>query len=457
MSGEVDEPPAADPAALAVVGAAPQCARASLVVLLVANLVSVAGGAFSTIALPWFVLATTGSPALTGLAVLCDITPVVLLSFFAGAVVDRFGALTARLVSDALSAVTVLAIPLLHATTGLAYWQLLTLVALNGAARAPAPAASLVVLNHLVQASGASGTQVRSYYTAGIRLAFICGAPLAGLVITWRGAPAALILDAVTFALSAAVLLPLLRLPGLRRTSLAPAAAADPSTSTAPARRSTAWAGMSALASDKTLATMCALLLALAVINGGWGGALAPLYGQRVLGDPATLGLLFAASGAGAMVGNLAYPWIAARTNLTRLIWVCIALEGILGFGALAVVKTVSVLMVALFVAGLGLGLIGPLWLGLVVRSTSPNQQGHVFGVNFALEQAGVAVGAAGAGLLATHLDLTTLLISASVAGLVLTIAAATSPALRSLAHEEETTGLSAELHHPTTQQERST
>lgn len=123
--------------------------RNGLVGLLIANLVSVAGGSVSLVALPWFVLATTGSTVATGVAVVAETLPVVAVALVAGTVVHRVGAVATRIGSDVISAVTVLTIPALHATVGLAYWQLLVLVAVNGAARAPAPAASLVLLNTL--------------------------------------------------------------------------------------------------------------------------------------------------------------------------------------------------------------------------------------------------------------------------------------------------------------------
>ena len=106
--------------------------------LLAANVISVAGGAMSLVALPWFVLATTGSTVLTGIAAVCETLPVIGSSLVAGAVVDRLGAKRTRVASDAVSAGAVLAIPVLHAGVGIAYWQILVLVAVNGALRTPA-------------------------------------------------------------------------------------------------------------------------------------------------------------------------------------------------------------------------------------------------------------------------------------------------------------------------------
>ena len=99
-------------------------ARRGTLGLLTANVVSVAGGALSVLALPWFVLETTGSAVATGIAALCETLPIVVVSVFAGVIVDRLGAVATRVVSDAISAGTVLAVPALHATVGIELWQL---------------------------------------------------------------------------------------------------------------------------------------------------------------------------------------------------------------------------------------------------------------------------------------------------------------------------------------------
>ncbi|MBI5950938.1 MAG: hypothetical protein HY865_04725 [Chloroflexi bacterium] len=52
--------------------------------LFVANAISLVGNVFSAIAIPWFVLQTTGSAARTGITGFFTILPVVLAAFWAG-------------------------------------------------------------------------------------------------------------------------------------------------------------------------------------------------------------------------------------------------------------------------------------------------------------------------------------------------------------------------------------
>src|SRR5215203_58865 len=84
--------------------------RVPILALLAANAVSETGNVLAFVAIPWFVLQTTGSAVRTGLT---------------GAVFLLAGAVTVALV------------PLLYHTVGLLFWQLLVLVFLGGFLDAP--------------------------------------------------------------------------------------------------------------------------------------------------------------------------------------------------------------------------------------------------------------------------------------------------------------------------------
>ena len=65
--------------------------RAPLYALYVADSISLVGNVVAQLAIPWFVLVTTGSATLTGLAVFFSFLPVVLAGIFGGVIVDRLG------------------------------------------------------------------------------------------------------------------------------------------------------------------------------------------------------------------------------------------------------------------------------------------------------------------------------------------------------------------------------
>lgn len=387
--------------------------------LLGANVVSVVGGAMSLVALPWFVLTTTGSPARTGIAAACETVPVVASSVVAGWVVDQLGPRRTRVLSDAVSGVAVLAVPVLHTWVGLAYWQLLILVAVNGALRTPAVAASLLLLTSISRPSGSGRPAETGAYAASVSIAATAGAPLAGAMIGVAGAPAVLVVDAATFAVSAAVIW--LFIP-------------DPPT---PQRRPVGQSGATGLRRgvqilrhDHALGLLSVIAVVMMVLDAGWSAVLAPLYGQRVLDSPSMLGLLLGAFGLGVVMGNLGYQRVTARVRLHRLLWLVLLVQGPLRFAALAAHPALPILAAVLLAAGAAAGLLTPFALDLQYQRVAAELHGHLFGLTYGMSQAGVAAGAVLAGAIANALPLQTALLLLAVLAL-LTVAAAAARPLR--------------------------
>jgi MFS family permease len=289
---------------------------APLVGLLAANAISVLGGAMSLIALPWFVYATTGSAAMTAITAVCETVPVVVVSIVAGTIVTQVGARRTRAWSDVVAGVCVLTVPLLHATIGVAYWQLFVLVAVNGALRTPAVAASMVMLRDVTSLAGLRHDQTIGPYTASVRLAGTLAAPAAGALIAFIGAPGVLVVDAATFLISAALVLLLVPAAPVAHTAAAP---------TAPSDKSDLRAAFAVLRSDRVVRTLTLYAVVLAVMNAGWNSVGAPIYGATVLDSAVQLGVVLGLFGAGALLGNLAYAPLNRRVNRYPLLIAALA------------------------------------------------------------------------------------------------------------------------------------
>ena len=93
----------------------------SLLALVSAELVSRLGSQLSNLALPWFVLATTGSATRMGVVFAVELVPFVLFGIPAGTVVDRLGPRATMLVSDLARAPVIALVPFLHEVGGLSY------------------------------------------------------------------------------------------------------------------------------------------------------------------------------------------------------------------------------------------------------------------------------------------------------------------------------------------------
>lgn len=194
-----DDPPTKGPAT------GPRSFR-PLVGVLTAMAVSLTGTRVSAIALPWFVLATTGSATMTGVVAFVELAPYVLVKAFTGPVIDRLGPRVVSWTTDAVSAVAAGLVPLLHAFGLLPFWLLLVMVAMIGAARGPGDLAKEVMVAEaadrgripMERATGLSGVTER--------LATTIGPAVGGGLIALLGPMAGLTVNAVAFALGSLVI-----------------------------------------------------------------------------------------------------------------------------------------------------------------------------------------------------------------------------------------------------------
>ena len=115
--------------------------------------VSSLGSQMTFLALPWFVLITTGSAARMALVLAVELTPVALLGIPSGGVIARYGARRTMMVADLCRAPVLAAVPLLHS---LGVTRLLAPARARGARRGLHRA---VVRRAAARAAGARGRE----------------------------------------------------------------------------------------------------------------------------------------------------------------------------------------------------------------------------------------------------------------------------------------------------------
>ena len=97
----------------------------SLIGLVVAELVSLTGTAMTFVALPWFVLVTTGSIAKMGWVLAAEMVPIALFGIPSGALIARLGAKKTMVISDAARGPLLMVLPILKWTGNLSFgWVL---------------------------------------------------------------------------------------------------------------------------------------------------------------------------------------------------------------------------------------------------------------------------------------------------------------------------------------------
>ncbi len=174
----------------------------SLAALIVAEIVSSLGSRITFLALPWFVLVTTGSAARMGIVLAVEMAPVALLGIPSGAVVARFGARRTMQLSDLARAPLMCLIPLLHSAGMLSFPLLLVIVFAIGCFLAPFFASQRVILPELVGEDETTVAQANAVIEGATTLTNLLGPIVAGLLIAAVGATSVLYIDAATFLFS---------------------------------------------------------------------------------------------------------------------------------------------------------------------------------------------------------------------------------------------------------------
>lgn len=177
--------------------------RIPILALLSARSVPLIGDELALLAVPWFVLQTTGSAMQAGITAAATVLPRIVSGIFGGTLVDRLGFKRTSIVADLVSGFTVALIPLLHATIGIAFWQLLLLVFLGSLLDNAGNVARNSLIPDLSAAANIRLERVNSAFGSVNSATILIGPIVAGFLIAALGPSEVLWFDAVTFALSA--------------------------------------------------------------------------------------------------------------------------------------------------------------------------------------------------------------------------------------------------------------
>jgi MFS family permease len=396
--------------------------RRPLLGLLAANAVSTAGTAMTLLAIPWFVLQTTGSAAQTGIVGACETVPLVLASALGGPLIDRVGARRVAVGSDVLSGLGIALVPILHATGSLRFWQLCILVALVGLTRAPGDTARAVLVPGLVRLAAIPMERATSAYDGVSRGARMVGGPVAGALIAAIGPADVLIVDALTFGISA--LLVVANVPA----SVRPAVAAAPEPYLTQLRE-----GLRALRNDRLIFGLTSMVLVTNLLDAAIGGVLIPVYARDVLGSSIGLGLLFGCFGAGALAGTFAYAWVGPRLPRWPVFTAAFLLIGAPRCALFAIEPSYVVLLAGAVVFGMAAGCLNPILSAVDYERVPEHLQSRIFGVSMAGCLAGLPVGVLAAGLLVEHVGLHATLIGTGLVYLATTLAPLSGPVWREM------------------------
>ncbi len=336
--------------------------------LLTANAISLTGNVFSNIAIPWFVLQTTGSATQTGITGFFTILPVVLAGFFGGTIIDRLGYKRTSIIADIASGVTTLFIPLLHFTIGLEFWQLMVLVFLGAFLDTPGATARDAMLPELAEEAGMPIERATSIVHVIERSSRLVGAPLAGLLIGIIGTANVLWINAASFFISAVIIGILITAPKRIERETASGKYLEDLKS-----------GLRFMLNDRLIFTMVTMIMLTNFLDAIFGGVLQPVYVKEVYGNAVNLGLLIAANGAGAVIGGLIFAAIGPRLpRHTVFVWAFV-LTG-LRFIFYIFQPPIAILLTATLISSIGAGPLNPIIGAVQFERIPPDMRGRVFG-----------------------------------------------------------------------------
>ncbi len=390
-----------------------------MVFFLAANAISLFGNNLTIIAIPWFVYATTGSPAKMGIVGLFSVLPAILAAFFGGTIVDRVGHKKMSIISDLASGVTVVLVPLLYYTVGLEFWQLLVLVFFSALLDAPGNTARLSLLPDVAETSGMALERANAAQQTVQRSALLIGPAIAGVLIASIGSTTVLWIDAATFAISALIFL-----------------IAVPSGKTLPIPESQylqqLLEGLRFIREDKLILSLVITVAITNFLDMPIFGVVLPVFAGEVYGAATQLGLLISAFGAGAVLGALLYGAYTYRLP-RRAVFVISFLLVSAPIWVLSLSPSLPVALAAIFAAGLAAGPLNPIIMTVTQSRVPAEMRGRVFGMITAMALIAAPLGMLVVGYAVEYVGVSATLATIAFFYLLVTGVQALNPALKAM------------------------
>lgn len=277
----------------------------SLAGLLAAELVSLTGSAMTFVALPWFVLVTTGSTARMGWVLAAELLPVGLFGLPAGTLVARLGAKRTMLLCDAARGPLLAVIPALWWTHHLSFAALLAITFAIGIFAAPYFSSSRLIIPEVVGEDERLVAQGNAILGGGQMVTQIAGPVLAGVLIAATSPAAVLVVDGATYVVSFLTIAAVVRAG--RRVDETPASKG-------------VLAGLRFLFRDPLLGPLMTVAVVLNFVAQGLIIGIQGLAYFRYHHNSHVAGFLFGAFGVGALAGSIAVSRFVQKADLLRLV-----------------------------------------------------------------------------------------------------------------------------------------
>lgn len=398
--------------------------RGPVLTILFAALMAGTGNGISMVAFPWLVLQRNGSALDASIVAMAGTLPLLVATLIAGAAVDYLGRRRVSMISDALSALSVAAVPILALSFGVETVNVavLAVLAAFGAFFDPAGmTARETMLPEAARRAGWTLDHANSVYEAAFNLAYIVGPGIGGLLIATIGGISTMWVTAAAFVLSIAAILTL-RLEGTGK----------PDRENLPGN---VWAGivegLKFVWNNKVLRGLAFVDLTVTGLYMPMESVLFPKYFTD-RNEPAHLGWVLMALSIGGLVGALGYAVVSKYSSKRAIMLTALLTLGV-AMTVIAFLPPLPVILVLCAIVGLVYGPIAPIY-NFVMQTRAPQHlRGRVVGVMGSLAYAAGPLGLIIAGPLADTAGLQVTFLALSLPMLVIAVIAVFMTSLREL------------------------
>jgi MFS family permease len=350
--------------------------------LLAAEVISTTGAQMTWIALPWFVLTTSGSATRMSLVLAAEAIGLAVVSVLGVRLLNRVGARRAMLFCDAGRGPLMLVIPVLHWAGALSFGVLVAVAFAIGALTGPYFSAQRIILPELLGEDERVVSQANALFQGATRITLLLGPPVAGVLIGLIGAPAVLLVDAATYVVGVALI-------GLFVPATKPVEAGDEDRGL---RAGLRWVSREPLVRTWRFCFIVGDIAWQAIFI-----AMPVLVVARYDAKAWIVGALFAAFGVGAVLGNvISYRLVRQVEGLTLIARV--ALGQALPLWLLVFELPAYAAIAVLGVSGLANGLINPSLHSIITLRIPPELRATVLSSLMAIYALAMPIGILGAG-----------------------------------------------------------
>lgn len=356
--------------------------RVQILYMQISSFFSGVSNAVVMITIPWLMLEVSGSPAYAGLVVALSAVPSLVVAPFGGILISRFGSKAVSIFADLMSALSVLAFPLLALTGNLSAVTILVFALLGAIFDPLGYTARSTIIQPLAERTNIDIHRLNGIHEGMQGTSWVVGPAVGAFFIALVGAANSFWIVSVFF-LIAALSAVFLRDADLRVSSSESSEKAS--------NFSDFTLGFRRLWSDSFLRTLLLAVLVLAAIYLPTESIILPTYYES-MNQPLDLGIVISVLAAGSTISSFAYGWLLAKMGSKTLIRVTF-IGASLGTLGMAFLPPISLMLLFALILGFSWGPFTPYLISKIQMRFPPHEHPMVFSAQTSVFYAAPPIG----------------------------------------------------------------